>query len=263
MTVQLFVNNTSDQNSMQTFDERTDIRWYERLLMRIIDAGEIPEHIAIIMDGNRRFAKKMMFDSVIKGHEFGAEKLKQIIEWLSLLHGVKILTVYAFSLLNFNRVEEEVQSLMNLAEKTFSDMADSPEFFTKHNCKVQFIGKTELLDERVKKQIKRVEECAPPNAEFVLNICVCYTSHDEIERARDKCFQENIQPSYDQVFKHLDLPSKPDLLIRTSGVNRMSNFLLMQCRETPIFITDVLWPEITAFDIAKMLLRYQLRNYLP
>ena len=243
--------------------DKADLKWYERMLMKVIDSGEIPEHIAIIMDGNRRYARKMMFDSVSQGHELGAEKLRQMIEWLSLLHGVKILTVYAFSILNFSRSPDEVKSLMDLAEKTFSDMADKPDFFIRNNCKVNFLGRIDMLEERVLKQISRVESVSQKNPEFILNICVCYTSHDEIERARDKCFQENITPSYQAVFDRLDLPKKPDLLIRTSGVNRMSNFLLMQCRDTPIVISEVLWPEITAFEVAKILLRYQLRNYLP
>lgn len=243
--------------------DKADLKWYERLLMKVIDSGEIPEHIAIIMDGNRRYARKMMFDSVSQGHQIGAEKLRQMIEWLSLLHGVKILTVYAFSILNFNRSSDEVKSLMDLAEKTFSDMADKPDFFVRNNCKVNFLGRIDMLEERVLKQIRRVESVSQKNPEFILNICVCYTSHDEIERARDKCYQENITPSYQAVFNRLDLPKNPDLLIRTSGVNRMSNFLLMQCRETPIVVSEVLWPEITAFEVAKILLRYQLRNYLP
>lgn len=243
--------------------KKDEIHWYEKMVLRIIDSGEIPEHIAVIMDGNRRYARKMMLNKVSEGHILGASKLKQIIEWLSLLHGVKTLTVYAFSLLNFKRSEEEVNDLMNLAEKTFGDMADSPEFFTQHNCKFCFIGRYDLLEERVLKQIKRIQDLSPPNPEFILNICVCYTSHDEIERARDQCIQNHISPTKEEVFKRLDLPHKPDLLIRTSGVNRMSNFLLMQCEETPIVISDFLWPEITIFEIARILLQYQLRNYLP
>ncbi|OHT11879.1 undecaprenyl diphosphate synthase family protein [Tritrichomonas foetus] len=251
------------KHQMEKFENKNEMHWYERLLMKVIDSGEIPEHIAIIMDGNRRYARKMMFDSVAQGHQLGAEKLRQIIEWLSILHGVKMLTVYAFSLLNFNRVEDEVTALMDLAEKTFSDMADTPDFFHKNNCKVQFIGRIEMLEERVLKQIRRVESVAPENPEFILNICVCYTAHDEIERARDKCLSENVKPTYNEVFNRLDLPCKPDLLIRTSGVNRMSNFLLMQCSDTPIVITDILWPELTVLEMAKILLKYQLRNYLP
>lgn len=242
-----------------------ELNWIQRGLMRIVDSGEIPEHIAIIMDGNRRYARKYLLPKVGEGHREGAEKLKQVIKWLSVLHGVKELTVYAFSLLNLNRAKDEVKDLMDLAESTFKEMADNPQFFEDHNCKIRFIGRVdhEELEERVKVQIKRVEEVGPTNPEFILNICTLYTSHDEIEQARDDCLAKNIEPTYENVFSHLELPSKPDLLIRTSGVYRMSNFLLMQCANTPIVVTEKLWPEISFYDFVKILIQFQIRNYLP
>ena len=239
------------------------VLWYEKLLMNIVNSGEIPKHIAIIMDGNRRYAKKMNFEKVAEGHQEGANKLKQLIEWLSLLNGVKVLTVYAFSLLNFKRNQEEVADLMDLAEKTFKEIADNPQTLAEKNCKVNFIGEVQMLEEKVIKQIRRCEENAPKNPKFILNICVCYTAQDEIEQARDKCIENNISPSYDEVFKNLMLPQKPDLLIRTSGVLRMSNFLLMQCDHTPIYITNELWPELSAYTLFKILISYQLRKMYP
>lgn len=239
------------------------IRWYEKLLMSILNSGEIPEHIAIIMDGNRRYAKKMNFKNVAEGHQEGANKLRQIIEWFSHLNGVKVLTVYAFSLLNFKRNQEEVDELMDLAEKTFKEIADNPKIMAEKSCKVNFIGEIGMLNERVLKQIQRCEENAPDNPQFILNICVCYTSQDEIEQARDKCIADSIDPDYTEVFNHLMLPQRPDILIRTSGVLRMSNFLLMQCENTPIYITNELWPELSAFTLFKILASYQMRNLLP
>ena len=179
--------------------------WYERLLLRVIDCGEVPEHIAIIMDGNRRYARKNHLHSVCEGHERGAQKLKQLIEWLSRLHGIKELTVYAFSLLNFKRNKEEVEGLMDLAERTFREMAEEPDEFKNRNCAVRFIGRTELLEERVRDQIARVEKLSPENPEFILNICVCYTSHEEIERARDSCIAEGISLTQESVFERLEL----------------------------------------------------------
>ena len=237
--------------------------WYERFVLKIIDCGEIPEHIAIIMDGNRRYARKMHLEKVSDGHEIGAEKLKQLIQWLSVLHGIKTLTVYAFSLLNFKRNREEVESLMDLAVRTFGQMAEELGEFRRRNCAVRFIGRKELLDERVQEQMKRVEALGPEHPEFLLNICVAYTSHDEIERARDACFQDKVEPTWEEVFRRLELPRKPDLLIRTSGVQRMSNFLLMQCAETPIIVVEKLWPELNIWDLAKIMIRYQLRHALP
>ena len=237
--------------------------WLEQLLLNIIDSGEVPEHIAIIMDGNRRYARKMMLGSVGEGHKEGANKLKQIIEWLSKLHGVKMLTVYAFSILNFNRSKSEVKQLMDLAAETFKEIADQPDILYKHNCRINFIGQIGLMDDYVLKQVRRLHDISPKNPEFILNICACYTSHDEIEHARDKCFEDGADPTYDEVFSRLQLPKKPDLLIRTSGVSRMSNFLLMQCSNTPIYITDQLWPELSFFTLFKILISYQLRNIMP
>ena len=239
------------------------MNWYEKILLKILDSGEIPEHIAIIMDGNRRWANNHHLSSVSEGHKQGANKLKEIIEWFSHLHGIKILTVYAFSLLNFNRPKEEVDGLMDLAENTFKDLADNPNFFEKNKCKINFIGQIDLLEQRVKEQIQRIYDVSYPNPEFTLNICACYTSHDEIETARNKCFDECIEPTIESVFSHLDIVSKPNLLIRTSGVYRMSNFLLLQCDKSPIVVTDILWPDLNLFNIALISLKYQLRFVLP
>ena len=237
--------------------------WYERFLLRVIDCGEIPEHIAIIMDGNRRYARKMHYATITEGHEMGAEKLKQLIQWLSVLHGVKTLTVYAFSLLNFKRSEDEVNGLMDLAVRTFSEMAAESDELKRRSCAVRFIGRKELFEARVLEQMKKLEDAGPEHPEFVLNICVGYTSHDEIERARDACFGDGVEPTIEEVFGRLELPRKPDLLIRTSGVYRMSNFLLMQCAETPIIVVDKLWPELTILDLAWIMIKYQLRESLP
>jgi ditrans,polycis-polyprenyl diphosphate synthase len=239
------------------------VSWYERFFMRVIDSGEVPEHIAIIMDGNRRYAKKRGYASPVDGHQEGAQKLKEVIQWLSLLHGVKMLTVYAFSILNFKRSPEEVEGLMQLALDTFEEVLKEEGRFQRDNCAIRFLGRRELLNQEVRELFEKVEKCAPANPQFVLNICASYTSHDEIERARDQCRAEGAELTLSEVFARLDLPLKPDLLIRTSGVNRMSNFLLLQCAETPIAIVESLWPELTLFELGKILVRYQLRKSLP
>jgi len=239
------------------------MNWFNKYLLKVIGTGEIPKHVAVIMDGNRRWARRNHLSSVSQGHEEGAKKLKEMIEWFSLIDGIEMLTVYAFSLLNFSRPKDEVQGLMDLAERTFKEMADKPEFFYEKKCKVCFIGKIDMLEERVQIQIRRMIDAGHPNAKFTLNICACYTSHDEIETARDICLENGLVPSYCNVFSNLALPSKPDLMIRTSGVNRLSNFLLLQSENTPIYITDKLWPDLSPFDIAYIFLKYQLRFVLP
>lgn len=247
---------------VESLHQPVSFRWYQRFLGKILSSGEIPEHIAIIMDGNRRYARENNLPNVGLGHQKGAGKLKEVISWLSLVNGVKQLTVYAFSLLNFNRSEDEVKALMDLAEITFKDMADTRALFDQYQCKIRFIGRTDLLEERVRRQIKRVEDAGREDAPFTLNICVCYTAHDEMEYAREKCINQKADLTYDNVFSNLMLPSKPDILIRTSGVYRMSNFLLMQCSNTPIYVTNSLWPEISFWDVLKILVRYQLRGYV-
>lgn len=239
------------------------MNWFQKALLHILNAGEIPRHVAIVMDGNRRYARKEHLSSVTVGHKLGADKLKQVIEWMSELNGIRILSVYAFSILNFKRSKEEINGLMDLAETTFKDLADQPEFFTKNQCRINFIGRVEMLEKRVVDQIKRVSEAGNKNPKFILNICVCYTSHDEIEHARDDCFRENITPNLENVFNHLQLNEKVDLLIRTSGVMRLSNFLLMQCQDANIIVTDKLWPELNIWDFSYIMLKHQLRHYLP
>jgi ditrans,polycis-polyprenyl diphosphate synthase len=235
----------------------------EKMALHILDRGEIPGHIAIIMDGNRRFARKKGFDRIGEGHRMGGEKLKEVIRWLSILHGVKMLTVYAFSILNFKRSQQEVEELMDLAMSFFSEIRSQQSDIQMQGAALRFIGRKELLSERMQIEMNELEAAAPENPKFVLNICVSYTSHDEIERARDRCKKENGDMTLDSVFQKLDLPCRPDLLIRTSGVWRMSNFLLMQCAETPIAVVDSLWPELSAWDLVKILLKYQLRKVLP
>ncbi|EAY06822.1 undecaprenyl diphosphate synthase family protein [Trichomonas vaginalis G3] len=239
------------------------MQWYHKALLRIIDAGEIPRHVAIVMDGNRRYARKEHLESITMGHKMGADKLKEVIEWFSKLNGIEMLSVYAFSILNFQRAQQEVNGLMDLAESTFKELADNPEFFTKNNCKINFIGRIEMLEQRVIDQINRVNQLGPKNPKFILNICVCYTSHDEIEHSRDECIENQFEPNYENVFKHLQLPMKVDLLIRTSGVMRMSNYLLLQCSDANIIVTDKLWPELSIWDLSFILIKHQLRNYLP
>ena len=239
------------------------LTWYQKALLHVLDAGEIPRHVAIIMDGNRRFARKHKLSSVSLGHKEGSEKLRQVIEWFAELDGIEELSVYAFSILNFNRAKDEVNGLMDLAENTFREIADQPDFFKKYCCKINFIGRIEMLEERVLKQIERINKAAHPNPKFILNICACYTSHDEIEHSRDACFEKGIEPTYEHVFENLELPHKVDLMIRTSGVFRLSNYMLLQCKDAPIIVTDKLWPELSVFDVFVIFLKYQLRNVLP
>jgi ditrans,polycis-polyprenyl diphosphate synthase len=239
------------------------VTWWERLLLRIVDCGEIPEHIAIIMDGNRRYARKRGYSSILEGHNDGAQKLRQVIEWLSHLHGVRILTVYAFSILNFERPADEVTDLMRLATDTFTQVLNESARFQREKCAIRFLGRRSLLAPEICELFDRVESTAPADPEFLLNLCVSYTSHDEIESARDRCFSEGVEPSLPEVFDRLELPKRPDLLIRTSGVKRMSNFLLLQCADTPIAVVDELWPELALATLARVLLRYQLRRSLP
>jgi ditrans,polycis-polyprenyl diphosphate synthase len=138
---------------------------------------------------------------------------------MSVLHGVKMLTVYAFSILNFERSADEVEGLMRLALETFSSVLRDASQFQREKCAIRFIGRKELLAANVRALFDKVEATAPPNPEFVLNVCVSYTSHDEIERARDQCLLDNAEPSLDEVFARLDLPKRPGPLILTSGVN--------------------------------------------
>ena len=200
-------------------------------------------HVAIIMDGNRRWAKEKLLPSMM-GHKKGVEALKKTTRACNDL-GIKYLTVYAFSTENWNRKKEEVDFLMNLFVSTLTnELAELHD----NNVKMNFIGNLAQLSPKLQEVIKNSKEKTKNNTGVTLTIAVNYGSRDEITCAIKNIVKDNIkEEEIDEklVSKYLytsDLPD-PDLLIRTSNEKRISNYLLWQIAYSEIYITDIFWPD--------------------
>ncbi len=229
-----------------------------------LDPARLPAHVAIIMDGNGRWAKKRMFNRV-KGHEQGADTVRMAVR-VSRELGIDVLTLYAFSTENWQRPETEVSALMSLLKRFLkSEKKD----MLKHNIRLNTIGEVERLPNSVNAMLKETMQATENNTGMVLNLALSYGARSEIVRmvqqlsetvAEGKLRSEAIDE--EMVSAHLytrNIPD-PDLLIRTSGEMRISNFLLWQIAYAEIYITDTLWPDFTKVEYLQILKDYQGRD---
>ncbi len=243
----------------------TAYRAYEKKLFDIVRRGPIPHHLGIIMDGNRRFANEMEITS-FDGHKQGRDKLEEVLEWCREL-GIKIVTVYAFSTENFLRSKEEVEHLMRLFVDSLKRAADD-ERTHKYGMRIRVIGQTELLPKSVKEAIKYAEDRTKNNSNFLLNVAIAYGGREEIIKAIREIAREvkegklNVEDiDEDTVRRHLytsDIPD-PDLIFRTSGEERISNFLLWQSAYSEFYFADVYWPTLRKIDFLRAVRAYQMR----
>jgi ditrans,polycis-polyprenyl diphosphate synthase len=157
------------------------MRWYESLAIKVLRMGQIPRSVAIIMDGNRRYATKSKMEKH-EGHTFGLKKLEQALEW-SLELGIKELTVFALSTDNLKRSQVEVDTLMKLCKDSFAKMAEKGGFMQENGIQVKILGDIELLPEDVQEAMKRTEALTRENSNARLNVCLCYNSKHEILNA--------------------------------------------------------------------------------
>ncbi len=229
-----------------------------------IDKQRIPEHIAIIMDGNGRWATKKGLPRSF-GHNKGVSVLKEIIK-VSKNLGCKVLTVYAFSTENWSRPSEEVDFLLNLFEKVLKKEIDE---IHKELIKIKFIGDLSPFPKTLKSILNSSEALTQNNKNFTLNVCVNYGGRQEIVKVAKeialKSFSGEIKPSeVDEELFNSELLTQgikdPELLIRTSGEKRISNFLLWQLAYSEIYISEVFWPDFDEFEFLKAIIDYQSRN---
>ena len=225
---------------------------------------KIPTHVAIIMDGNGRWAKKRNMPRV-KGHYEGMQTVKKITKYASKL-GIQYLTLYAFSTENWARPKEEVSYLMDLPEKMFTSFM--PELM-ENNVKVEVIGVVEKLPENTRKAVEDAIEQTKNNTGLKLIFALNYGSKDEIVTAVKRIAQGAANNEYkvEEIDEQLisdNLFTKytpdPDLLIRTSGEQRISNFLLWQIAYSEFIFTKVAWPDFVEEEFYKALLEYQSRD---
>ena len=227
---------------------------------REIDKNHLPQHIGVIMDGNGRWAKKRGLPRSA-GHSAGADTLKKIVTECNNM-GVKYITVYAFSTENWNRPKEEVDFLMNLlldylknAEKTLAG----------ENVVIRAIGSRKELTEEIQQQIIKTEKFTAKNSGIVMNIALNYGGREEIINAVKEIIKSGADISdidEDLFSSYLYTKNQPDidLLIRTSGEQRLSNFLLWQNSYSEFWFTDKLWPDFGKADLYDAILDFQKRN---
>ncbi len=233
-------------------------------LSKRIDKQKVPEHVAIIMDGNGRWATKKGLPRSF-GHNRGVSVLKEIIRTSKTL-GCKILTVYAFSTENWARPTKEVDFLINLFAEV---LRKEIEELHQESIKIKFIGDLTPFPDSLKKIIFSSESLTKNNKAFLLNICINYGGRQEIVKVAKelalKSSSGEIKPSeVDEELFNSELSTQgikdPELLIRTSGEKRISNFLLWQLAYSEIYISDVLWPDFNESEFLKAIIDYQSRD---
>lgn len=229
-----------------------------------MDEKKIPQHVAIILDGNGRWAKKRFLPRNM-GHVQGAKVVEQICEDAYNL-GIKYLTVYAFSTENWKRPEDEVKALMKLLDKYLKNCLERSK---KNNMRVKVIGDISQLSEKLQKQILELEEKSADCTGLTFTVALNYGGRNELIRAMKKMTNDvknGILESDDiseEIFSnYLDTKGipDPDLMIRTSGEQRISNYLLWQLAYTEFYFTDVLWPDFNKKELEKAIAYYGERD---
>jgi undecaprenyl diphosphate synthase len=230
----------------------------EKYLLKKIDKRKLPRHVAIIMDGNGRWAKKRHLPR-IAGHRAGVKSIRPIVEASSELD-IKYLTLYAFSVENWKRPKEEINGLMSLFEEM---IRKEGERLHKENVRLNAIGRIDELPDKVKRLLKEYMDLTRENSKLVLTLALNYGGRAEIIDAVNKAIKEEEKPLEEKdFFKFLydsELPD-PDLLIRTSGEMRVSNFLLWQIAYTEFWITPVFWPDFKKYHFYQAIIDYQRRK---
>lgn len=244
----------------------TAYKAYEKKLLKEIKNNKIPTHIAVIMDGNRRFAQQLGLEER-DGHVLGKDKLEDMLNWCTEV-GIKILTVYAFSTENISRDSEEIEHLMDLFKENFKKAADD-ERVHKNEIKIQAIGAVEKLPKDVKEAIQYAENKTKDYDNYYFNIAVAYGGREEIIQAIQRIAEDvkdgkiDVKDIDEKLFSRKlytsDFPD-PDLILRTSGEERISNFLIWQLAYSELYFTDVYWPGFRKIDFLRAIRSYQNRH---
>ena len=252
-----------------SFISRTDRIRRSRLRERVISSGPemMPKHISMIMDGNRRFAWNRSLETEA-GHSAGQQKLKQVMRWVLDLE-IPYLTVYALSTENLtSRDDTELETLFDLYVSGLEEISQDP-LIHDNKVRVQVVGRKELLPNRVLDAIKKAEEATSKYSDFLFTVCLAYGGREEIVDAVKEIAEahasgeielDSIEPStISNRLYTADLPD-PDLVIRTSGEERVSNFLLWQIAYSELYFSDVHWPSFGRRDLYEAIEDYQMRR---
>jgi len=240
---------------------------YKAWLKRQIKNGtETVQHLGIILDGNRRFAREKGLE-VWMGHQFGAAKINAVLDWCWEA-GIKIVTIYSFSTENFSRSLQEVAEIMKIAMQKFEEILTNPKIHSRE-VRVKAIGRVQELPKIVQESIARAEEATKHYNNHFLNVAIGYGGRAELVDAfrniASLIEQGQIEPSevtertIEQFLYTSGIPD-PDLIIRTSGEERLSGFLLWQSAYSELYFADVFWPEFREIDLLRAIRTYQRRQ---
>jgi tritrans,polycis-undecaprenyl-diphosphate synthase [geranylgeranyl-diphosphate specific] len=225
---------------------------------------EVPRHIGIIMDGNRRFSKRLMLKPW-KGHEWGVQKLQSILEWCQE-YDIKELTLYTYSIQNFNRPKEEFDFLMKLFEENFERLKDDQRIF-ENKIRINVIGRLWMFPESLQEKLSSIMEKTKGHDGYIINLAMAYGGQEEVIDAAKRIAELvkdgklDVKDINEQVFKDsLYLKDEPDLIIRTGGEKRVSNFLSFQSAYSEFIFLDKLFPELEKEDFVECLAEYSNRQ---
>ncbi|XP_003739523.1 dehydrodolichyl diphosphate synthase complex subunit DHDDS [Galendromus occidentalis] len=241
-----------------------ELSWLQKTAMRILAQGRIPQHVALIMDGNRRYAKQVQ-RKTIDGHKEGFSKLSEVLFWCREL-GVTEVTVYAFSIENFKRTKDEVDALLDLAEEKFRDLLDDHETLVEHQVCIRILGNTSYLPVSLQQLCAELMLKTKDHHKCFVNIALSYTAREEmctaIEDLLAAASEGLVKPrNFNEALLSSAMYSKdspdPDLLIRTSGEVRLSDFLLWQTGFTVVEFIPELWPKLNIWQFLGAILHYQ------
>lgn len=225
---------------------------------------EIPKSISIILDGSRRFAKRLGLVP-FKGHDYGAKKIENLFDWCKEL-GIKELTLYCFSMENFNRSKKEVDYLMNIFRREFKKLLKDKRVY-EDKLKVNFIGRLWMLPKDLQAILQQLMEATKDHDNYKVNFALAYGGRAEIVDATKKIAQSvkegklDVKDINEEVFsKNVYLESEPDLIIRTSDEKRLSGFLLWQGSYSELYFCHKLWPEFEKGDLIAAIEDYDRRK---
>ncbi|MCS7131797.1 MAG: polyprenyl diphosphate synthase [Hadesarchaea archaeon] len=245
---------------------RLAARYYEKRLLEEVKRGEMPKHVAIILDGNRRFARKAGMDER-QSYLLGAEKLEEVLSWCQEL-GIRYGTVYAFSTENFHRSKQEVDALMDLFAEKFRQISRD-ERVHRNRIRVRVIGDLSRLPERVVAAIREAEEATRGYDGYFLTIALSYGGRaeivDAVRRICERVRRGELSPeevNEQTIGEHLYTAGSPDpdLIIRTSGEERLSGFLLWQSAYSELYFCEAYWPEFSKIDFLRAIRTFQKRE---
>jgi short-chain Z-isoprenyl diphosphate synthase len=245
-------------------------RWYEHVLAQQVVAGPVPAHIGLILDGNRRFARGIGLEATL-GHEFGVNKLREVLEWCLDL-GVRHVTLYVFSTENFARSNAEVECLLDLFVRESARLLEEPRLKS-GRVRVKIIGQRSRLPEKVVAASEALELSTADHDGMLLTIALAYSGREEITDAVKgllasaaaegrslESVAATLKAEEIEHYLYTEGTPDPDFIIRTSGEQRLSGFLIWQAAYSEFYFCDVLWPAFRRIDFLRAVRTYQCRD---